>query len=417
MRGKGSNMTNATQSQDTVHRGVKLSLISMSDIDGAIGALQLKPKKGDITAKVDALVDYAEAKGKAGADIGDCNNCGGPSLLTLDCCPFCGHEDEDEEEAAPEPEKAAPKAETPKAATPPAPAPPRRVRKPSAPSPAPVEAKVEPKVEEPAKKQQAPVPVKKNANGHIAKVQTEKDLDDAVQRVRTCFGATGAAYYQLGVELKHIFENELYKQRKVDGKAAYRSWDAFLHAEVGMSTSAAWDAMQIVARMSKDQVEKLYQFGKKKIAFVVRAPEEARDEMIKQIEGGATKEQIEKEYKAAREKHGAPESAVKKKVDTSNKGSFAKGGATQAAKVSNAKRKKLTDKITVASILNKPQRVFFFTSASMKGPANERKPQHAQMFKDIPIGTFEMANDVTGHILLKKTKKGIEAVLNFKCSE
>jgi hypothetical protein len=121
---------------------------------------------------------------------------------------------------------------------------------------------------------------------------TERDLDAAVRRIHAAKADAAASYHALGREVAAVHDRGLWKHRRGDGGACpYKSFDAFVRAELELSTQHAHQRRADAAKFSEAQVRAL---GTSKLGLVLQLPpgdEQARG--LAMAEGGASKREIE----------------------------------------------------------------------------------------------------------------------------
>ncbi len=226
----------------------------------------------------------------------------------------------------------------------------------------------------------------------VAKTSSTRELDKAVERIKKIKADGAVAYWTLGREVLEVNEKQLWKMRvNEDGKAAYKSFDQFVHHELNMSSSYAYSAID-VARHYKT-VEEVRALGSKtKAMLVLKVPTEDRQAIIDNAENMST-QQIRDAAKESRAKHGSP------KKDKPQSRAGAKG-ATSPKRESAA-----SDKISVTSIVGSKTAKLHKRPDSMKGidaSAIAALPR-AKKLTDQPFGAFEMANgDVQYFSILQK---------------
>lgn len=203
-----------------------------------------------------------------------CHKCGGHSSDELEACPFCGNKEEAPEAAA---EKAAGE-----------------------------------KVIAPAVALTL-VPGTKMAKTGVKTVVaqngvefSEKALDEANQRITKLKQEGAANYWQLGMEIASVFDSQLWKARVESGKAvpAYKSFNQYVVKELRISQPTAYNMMKVAKAFTEDQVGRL---GSTKLSFVLSIPDslqEERDELIQEIEEGASAKEVKAKTRKVRQKHG-----------------------------------------------------------------------------------------------------------------
>lgn len=389
-------MANAQQVKTESGDEVNLKKVDADVMAASCKALGIKVgKSATIAEMVGALSGFFAAKEAKGEDSGNCSNCGITYTFDLDVCPACGTAADDGEEESEKEEVEADSDDSDDAEKKPEPA------------------KVAPVIEKPA--EEAPKRKKKakadvvldDVEPKAAIAVSSKDLDKQVAEVRAVMaqeaGAWAVTHWKIGQKLKVIYDGSTWKQRtKEDGKTpAYKSWDAFVKAEIPMHVATTYDVMRVAAAFDEATVRRI---GERKCILISRAPEIEHLALVEKAEQGATKEEIRAEVKAAREKYGKPKPKLK--------------GAKRTEKASDASAKKRgrpVEKITVAQIVDEPHKVPLFTESSLKkGEDGSRKPVRARKFGEKPTGSLVLVNGVELHIRVAMTDKGAVAVVNFK---
>lgn len=398
--------------------GVNLKLAKTEVLQASLKALDLPVKETDAEMITD-LAAHFEAQQKKGVELLDCS-CGGESPKALDACPFCGDKEMEEEVAGsakagakgkPEEKTAAPeKKEEPKAE-------------------AASEKKEEPKPEEGKRRRKVTPEEQPGLPGLVGGTQalattkptdqkltqvvpskkapvkvTEADLDRILAEIEQ-LKLKGVAHFQstafhIGKKILEAYETEAWKQRTEKGKPVYKAFDPFVQKELGMTHAHAWNLMKVAKNFTEEQVSK---FGATKLTWVLSAPEGQQERLLKEhVEKGASVREVKEEATKAREKHGAPKSTTAKTTRTA-----------AAAKANTGKKKpkkEVADKITISKMLGR-ERVHLFTSASMKGPKNERKPVKATTLAQGPVGSLDLPNDVRMNFAIVKDAKGTLALV------
>lgn len=414
-----------------------------------LAKLKVKHDPADIKASVLALQKHFDKmiEKNPSDELLECDNCHGlsPESVSTKQCPFCADIDEGDEVAEPadsddrmsEPDEEEPEvdedvpeivttkkktAETTKKAT-------EKPSKPSAPTK--VAAKVV-KTEEKATEKLTKAPVKadsgkpaENAKKPAGKVEatkvgskttkteekaTEKPTKGLVkstpvveaildpkdqptpkskldQKVRDVFllKAEGAVMsWRLGSKLLEIFDEQLWKQRvDANGKPKYLGFKNFVEAELNMNKNTAYELMDVAKNCNEEQVR---QFGTKKMYLLQKAPSNIREEIMKDIESGASKKDVEEKVIGARKKEGtARRETGRKKMP-----------------VGKAPTTPVSDKITVAMMVGRSKPIEFFTKASLK----DEKPKFAKKIEEEPVGTLELTNRVKQTFYLRRNNSG-----------
>lgn len=326
-----------------------------------------------------------------------CETCGGGSPASLDACPFCGDSDaeenagqsaapaaaeEPEQEAAPESEPEEPVTEAAGEITEPGKildgAAPDEEAKPAKRKPG------RPKKNGAALAVTSPPPAavsKKNglrpgpkSSFASAAAGREKDLDEAVGRIQTLQRQGVKCLWQLGIEIKAIYDSELWMARSAEGSTKgqrYKAFDQFIRMELGITAATAFDQMKIAKEFTAEQVNEI---GTSKLHAILQAPEAKRAELVEKAKKGASKKKIRAEVKAANAEAGRGRKRAKKTVT--------------AIQVGESFRVDLRDK---------------------RGPGKPRPDAEVKLAKKIVDGVWgqhEMANGLVMQFRLKNGPKG-----------
>jgi hypothetical protein len=229
----------------------------------------------------------------------------------------------------------------------------------------------------------ANVPAKMASVTVLSGTKTEKDLDAAVTRVQVLKAKAAESAWELGVEIKNIYDAQLWKLRDEGGKPRYKNPDAFTNEELGMTPANAWKLMDIAKNFTRGQV---HEFGTAKLGLILQAPESARAELLSKAKG-ASKTEVEKEVRRANKE---------RKTVKSRKGVER---PKPAAKVGKAT-------ITIANVLGS-QTVPLWTKASVSAATGDRKSWvKAKKVADVPSASIELENGVVQHFTLTADAEG-----------
>ena len=322
--------------------GVALSKVHYGHLLGHARGLFLVPAAGLNPPAVELVhavaMHYAQ---KPVDDQGECG-CGGISLTTLDRCPYCSADAKDQVLPSDDvrPAKAAPPAK--------------------------------------GKASLAVVPshvaeVVKDDLRSSSDIATERELDAKISTIHKLQGAGAENFWCLGKAVKELYDGNWWKLRlKAEDKTPrYKSWDAFVHHELGMTPPHAFAAMDVAAKFSVDEIKV---HGQTKLGIIMRAPETAQPGLLAET-GKQTTRELRDTVKRIKKESGFTNPAR----DKTNRGGT--GG-----------RKVATDKITVATMVGRK------TVHLFKKPATrtwEKKDLvRAKRFGDVPFGTLELSNEV-----------------------
>lgn len=342
--------------------GIVVSLLDRGRLEAAAKAagLSVAPDSSDDQASVNLYAHYLKNIGGDSAKLLECSYCFGRSPEHLKECPYCL---EIEKTATPASESAT-KVQHPK------------------------EAKTKMNSETTTQVALAVaggdvIPIKgelmtpedaKKAQAALAKM-TEKDLDKAVATVQTLKGKAAKGMWDLGVEIAKISDGQLWKLRSEDGKPRYKTAEAFVTAELGMSVPHAWALAEISKKFTADEVLK---FGTTKLGLILQAPVELRPAIKEKVEAGASKREVVEEVRRAN----------KNRATTTNKRTGKEMPKPKAKTPTADNGKKM---LTVANILGS-QTLRMYRKASVAGDKKEWVP--AKKVADVPFCEMELENDI-----------------------
>lgn len=206
-------------------------------------------------------------------------------------------------------------------------------------------------------------------------------LDHAVADVKRLKGSSAESYWELANKILEINTKQLWKLRLDDnGKSRYRSFDAFVHAELNMSPQHAYSAMDIAK--GYETAEEIREIGATKALLLLKVAPEDRKKLTAKAKAGATARELKQDVKKSRAEKGSP------KGDSPKAKAGAKGAATKA-KVNEVK----SEKITIASIEGSKTIKLYKKPESLRA-LDFSTLTRAQNIKDQPFGRYEMANGV-----------------------
>lgn len=226
--------------------GVVLAKVDKKVVAAALAVLKLEAG-GTVEEQVKRLAKHFRKKPN---ELADCSKCGGDSQLTFrlngkECCPYCGAGDDAPSNVVP-------------------------MR-----------------------------PAAANAPAH-----SERDLDKSLDRIRKLRVGAGVSIWQLGLEIRLNYEQELWKLRTdKDGSLRYRSFRQFAAQELGMSHTYAYRLMDISAAFTQQEIE---QIGTAKLGVILELPEPHRSKLLERARDGATTNELKGEAAEARGKKQKP---------------------------------------------------------------------------------------------------------------
>jgi len=339
--------TTKNKSEIAVH-GVTLGAVDPKQVKKVLKQEGLTvPKEAKVEDLVAILATHYATK-YTKDQLAQCDTCNGQSPETLDECPYCGTDFDDELDES-KPVAAAP------------------------------------------------------TNGHaLAKapssdltpassVLTERELNEGVKKILELKGQVAVSHWHLGRAITILFTAQLWKLRQRDGKQAYKSWDAFAANELHMTPTNAYQLMDVAKEYSEEQVRA---WGYRKLALVLTAPKEEQPALLGKVAEGATKREIAEEVKKAKAKSGHTRAS---RNAEGRGGPRASGG------------RKAEEKVTVATILGNTKVKLYKKPLKKKWDPAELVP--AKRLADEPFGEEELPNGVvqrffivessTGHLELK----------------
>jgi hypothetical protein len=221
---------------------------------------------------------------------------------------------------------------------------------------------------------------------------TTGDLDKAVGEVKKLRTAGVVAYWELGRKIVEINERGLWKLRVENGKAKFKSFEAFAHHELGMTAAHAYNAMDCAR--GYENAESIREIGStSKAVLLLKAAPEDRDEIKADIKAGATKKAVGEKVAASRKKHGSP------KKDKQQAKAGTKSAATKAATT------KREEKVTVASIEGTKTIKLYKRPATMKN-LDLSTLDFAKKLGDQPFGRYELTNGVVQYFAVQQKEDG-----------
>jgi hypothetical protein len=331
--------------------GVDLSKADMKCVDAALAQHGL-PVGGTDAQKITRLAQYYKSIDKS--KLADCSTCGGISDVTEPTCPYCG--DGAFEDSAGE-----------------------SLHQPSLQLKPETSAMIVPSA--PDSVQTTSLMQVAQPSVVLPRVWTEADLDEAVRKVHELKLVASERMWELGAAIKHIFDNELWKQRSTDGVPRYKTWGQFCEAELGITHSYSYKLMDVAEYFTREEVKQL---GATKLAITMRVPKgELRTRMLKAAQDGASVADLDR----------LAEAIGKEKRDTGRKG---KGGAAAHKPTANKGGRK-PEKITVAMLVARIEVPLFKHDAPGK---------RAKSLADMPVGEERMLNGVKQRFVVTKEPTG-----------
>lgn len=275
----------------------------------------------------------------------------------------------------------------------------------------PAKAKEEPKAKEESKQKGKPgrkpkvvetsalVPTEIVHQGEIV-VRTEDDLNKAVETVLKLRDTNAATVWALGKYLREeIYTTSLWKQRKgSDGTPAYKNFDQFTQAElgVGRDTAKAW------MDTSESYSEKEFlAFGYTKLKLALKVPTEHRLEIEEKIRSGASRAEVAETVDKIREEKGITklqgETRVRKTASLSS-ASFPKKQEYTQEELLDMANPKFTV-VSVRELVTAP----LVSGLDKTSPARrmEDAPEATIRFENETIGCFRVETNAAGELVLR----------------
>lgn len=241
--------------------------MSVGVMSKALTTLGVKAPPKTAVGMAAALRKLFTAKVEDKEDLLDCTNCGGSSTADYPICPYCGDQEivdatqvleasgetvSETVEPSPKPKKA------PKAAA--APAAPKLTAL------------------QGGKAAKAPKAPRVAGAAPALALDPVVELDAAVARVLDFKARTAESMWDLGHEIRIIYEQNLWMRRlRPDGEKLYTQFNKFCEDELGMSKTTAYALMDVSAAFSKDQIRA---YGLQKLKLVLQLPEAIRQQLL-----------------------------------------------------------------------------------------------------------------------------------------
>lgn len=234
---------------------------------------------------------------------------------------------------------------------------------------------------------------------HKAELVRETDLDVALREFEALKVTAMEAYYAFCLKVVEISEKKLWKLRlDADGKQKYTAFDTFAAQELGMEAQNAYFMIGVVRNYTEKDIEAM---GPRKLALILRAPPEDRDDLAAAVQKGMPKSKLEKAVKDAKAKRGY-------------KGAGKRGAAgAKAAATTNAKKAEKAaktgsrDTISIATIEGATTIKLFKQPATMKGFDPKALKDRAKTLDGKPFGVEDLPNGVRCFYSLQKTDGGL----------
>lgn len=178
-----------------------------------------------------------------------------------------------------------------------------------------------------------------------------KRLDESVERINSLRGDLAKNSYDLGVEIRRIHEEELWKVR------GHESFKDFIEGDLDISRSMAYRLIQITQNYDRPTFEKV---GSKKLALISGIQDsETRDAALEAAKAGASTAEVQRHKDSGKTKPAAPASS---------------------AKPTAAPAKKAANEITLLTkVGSKPQLVGFRSASSGRAIQHHKDDAYAEL--------------------------------------
>lgn len=222
---------------------------------------------------------------------------------------------------------------------------------------------------------------------------TAKALDEATARIKQLTTDARHGYWRLGKEIFHVFSTKLWAVRMKHGKQAYRSFEKYCAAELEMAHTTAFNMMGVAEKFTEEQVAKI---GGSKLSLLLKAPEIDQDEILDDLNKGASFRDVQAKVKEKRKKRG-----VTKKAHEGRKKMPAKAGP------------KPTNRMTVALVTGVAT-LKMFAKPEQKLKEGEKLEKRAKQVADNPIAIEVMSNGVERYYSITRTSEGLSLKIETK---
>jgi hypothetical protein len=223
---------------------------------------------------------------------------------------------------------------------------------------------------------------------------TLERLDDSVKRITELKIQGARSIWQIGDELRNVYEHELWKQRIEDGKEKYGSFSGWVKSECDFGHRYALELINVAAAFTESEVVAV---GVTKLEVIARVPEEFKGELLERVKQGMPRSEL---VEQAKRLTGASGAAPR---DT-GRGGFRSGKAkvappTEKAAEAKAKKKQAKEKAgklgkeqrpdgSIAIVLLKQREVVLLFKRGPKGSDEQR----AKRVADEPHGQLALAD-------------------------
>lgn len=116
-----------------------------------------------------------------------------------------------------------------------------------------------------------------------------QQLDASVKRVHELKARTADSLWELGQEIRRLYDGNLWQYRVHDGQQTYKQWALFCEKELGLSNTYSYRLMDIASQFTREQVREI---GPTKLSMTLKVTNADRVKMLRAAAGGATVSQL-----------------------------------------------------------------------------------------------------------------------------
>jgi hypothetical protein len=224
-------------------------------------------------------------------------------------------------------------------------------------------------------------------------ISFEKELDEAILAFRSATEATGAGYYDMGMQVRRMHDR-LWQQRTDGGKPKYKTFEQFVQNELQISKSTATIYMRIVEVFDRVTAAK---YGPTVLRRVAMAPKEDHERLLDMVDGGASVRTVTEEVAKIREK----KNIAVMETRASTQAPTAPAIASRAAATA---RKEKRDRASAAITFGMPSEQMTGKAMAREKRGEDERP--AKVLEDEPFATFQGLNGVTLYVGLRRRPSG-----------
>lgn len=257
-------------------------------------------------------------------------------------------------------------------------------------------------------------PVQKLAEKFAGFPTTSKldSVDASVRRIEELKAQGAKSLWQIGDELRNVYERETWRQRHAEGdpsKLAYRSFNAWVEKECHFTTRYALELINVAAAFTEDEV---IEVGVTKLEVIARVPDEWKGLLLERVKKGMKRAELVEQAKALTGASSTPR-------DTGRKG-FRAGKekvAPPTAAAAKAKAKAKAAKLgkerrpdgSIAIVMLKQRDVIPLFKRVGKGQEERR----ALRIADEPHGKLELADGRHLYVRIAQDAKGLKVAVEI----